>query len=245
MKITDFTVLDEEIEANQISTNSLVLKKSLNPLIWNNELLHEEVLDQALAIADDYFEFITKDIGTNVNIHDIYFTGSLANYNWSKYSDFDIHIAVDYAKLNDNVELISSYFRDRTTLYSLKNKYNIEGFEVELNMNDIVKFRENAGVYSLLKNKWIQKPNINEISIDYDSVKTKTASMMNAIDHTECKLADLKNIKDKIRKMRDSALEKDGEFATENLVFKLLRRSGYIEKLKNNIDSLSKLQSSH
>jgi len=38
-------------------------------------------------------------------------------------------------------------------------------------------------------------------------------------------------IKDKIKKMRQSGLEAGGEFSNENLIFKVLRRTGYIEKL--------------
>jgi hypothetical protein len=37
--------------------------------------------------------------------------------------------------------------------------------------------------------------------------------------------------KDKLKKYRTCGLEKNGEYSTENLVFKILRRNGYIEKL--------------
>ena len=41
----------------------------------------------------------------------------------------------------------------------------------------------------------------------------------------------LDTFKDKLKKFRSSGLEKDGEFSYENLVFKFLRRNGYIQKL--------------
>ena len=37
--------------------------------------------------------------------------------------------------------------------------------------------------------------------------------------------------KDKLKKYRTCGLEKGGEYSTENMVFKILRRNGYIEKL--------------
>ena len=37
--------------------------------------------------------------------------------------------------------------------------------------------------------------------------------------------------KDKIKKYRTAGLEKGGEMSDENLVFKVLRRNGYIQKL--------------
>jgi hypothetical protein len=44
------------------------------------------------------------------------------------------------------------------------------------------------------------------------------------------KLSD--KIKEKIRKFRQAGLDKSGEFSTENLAFKIIRNSGYIDKLK-------------
>ena len=41
----------------------------------------------------------------------------------------------------------------------------------------------------------------------------------------------LKELKNKIKEYRKSGLEKEGELSYENLVFKYLRRSGYIGKL--------------
>ena len=41
----------------------------------------------------------------------------------------------------------------------------------------------------------------------------------------------IKKYKDKLKKYRTCGLEKNGEYSDENLVFKVLRRNGYIEKL--------------
>jgi hypothetical protein len=41
----------------------------------------------------------------------------------------------------------------------------------------------------------------------------------------------VKKYKEKLKNFRNCGLEKGGEMAIENLVFKLLRRNGYIEKL--------------
>ena len=43
----------------------------------------------------------------------------------------------------------------------------------------------------------------------------------------------VKKYKEKLKKFRNCGLEKDGEMSLENLIFKLLRRNGYIEKLYN------------
>jgi hypothetical protein len=70
---------------------------------------------------------------------------------------------------------------------------------------------------------------------------TKVKSWMDKIDEVldEIKTGDelekskkiLGDFKDKLKNYRKSGLEKSGEFSYENLVFKFLRRNGYIEKL--------------
>ena len=42
-----------------------------------------------------------------------------------------------------------------------------------------------------------------------------------------------KNLKERIKLMRSSAIEKGGESAPENLVFKELRNRGYLDKMTN------------
>jgi hypothetical protein len=42
---------------------------------------------------------------------------------------------------------------------------------------------------------------------------------------------DVEDLIDKIKKLRKAGLEENGEFSTENLVFKVLRHTGYLKKL--------------
>ena len=69
---------------------------------------------------------------------------------------------------------------------------------------------------------------------------SKAKSMMEKIDNLmetakeeeyEQAVKQIDKFKDQLKKYRSSGLEKDGEFSYENLVFKFLRRNGYIEKL--------------
>ena len=60
---------------------------------------------------------------------------------------------------------------------------------------------------------------------------------MNAIDDLEDDFGDKdflkkhEKIKDKIKKMRQTGLDREGEFSTENLTFKILRNNGYLGKM--------------
>jgi hypothetical protein len=60
---------------------------------------------------------------------------------------------------------------------------------------------------------------------------------MNAIDDLKSNanqkdfLKKYEALKNKIKKYRQSGLDKAGEFSVENLVFKVLRNTGYLEKM--------------
>lgn len=70
-----------------------------------------------------------------------------------------------------------------------------------------------------------------------DVLKKKIDSWTSKIDDTiedaksSGNVESLKKLKDKLKDYRQSGLNKEGEFSYENLVFKYLRRSGYIGKL--------------
>jgi hypothetical protein len=77
-------------------------------------------------------------------------------------------------------------------------------------------------------------------NIDKSLIKEKAKQWMRIIDGIVDNIEDenpeeiksiVKKYKEKLKKFRNCGLEKNGEMAIENLVFKLLRRNGYIGKL--------------
>ena len=73
-----------------------------------------------------------------------------------------------------------------------------------------------------------------------NNVQKKAANLMDDIDEVselfldeqyEQALKEAERVRDRIRKFRQSGLEKGGIFSVENLAFKALRRNGYLEKL--------------
>ena len=79
----------------------LTINNTLQPDVWSNNELDELVSEKLMQIATKFFEDLDLK---GIDIDDVTFTGSLANYNWTKYSDVDLHILVDYKKVDDNVE---------------------------------------------------------------------------------------------------------------------------------------------
>lgn len=230
---------------------SFKLKDELNPKIWekskNKEYsMRPKVRAHLLEIANDFIESLKVD----VIVSDIIMTGSLANYNWSNYSDVDLHIIVDFDQFKQkSLPLYDELFHLKKTVYGLKHKITIFGYDVELYVENesIARNVKNAGRFSILTDEWVIKPVKESINIDVSGVKEKSEKWMKIIDGVEDSIQDsdietakklIKKYVDKIRKFRECGLEKGGEYSDENLVFKILRRNGYLEKIKDMKDRL-------
>jgi hypothetical protein len=121
-------------------------------------------------------------------------------------------------------------------------KYNIKifGYEVELYLEDEAESHFSSGVYTLLFDEWAIEPKKQDVSIDKKTIESKAKQWMRIIDGVVNNIEDedpeeiksiVKKYKEKLKNFRNCGLEKGGEMSIENLVFKLLRRNGYIEKL--------------
>lgn len=234
-----------EVTSDEVSLASFKPQPKLNEKIWKSEnVIKPNVRKRLLKIADDFLEYINVD---QKFCKDILFLGSLANYNWSKYSDFDLHLLVDFKKINDDVELVKNYFDAKKKLWSAEHEtLNIFNYPVELYVQDVNEANAATGVYSLEKNKWVKKPSeLKDLDLDKSKIKNKAADLMTKIDdlynsyknkksssEMEQISKSVKTLYDKIKKLRKSGLEtEDGEFSVGNIVFKVLRRSGHLEKL--------------
>ena len=224
------------MENNNI-IKSFFSKNSLNPEVWETEdKLNPEVRDKLLEIAAEFVDFISVPIV----VEDVIFTGSLANYNWSEYSDIDLHIVCDFSQFSEDLlELYQELFKVKKTIFNSDYNIKIFGYDVELYVqNGLAHF--STGVYSVLNDEWIDKPVKENKKIDTSILKSKIEQWMGKIDtvinsskseSVEESKEYVKNLKDKIKKFRSSGLKSGGEYSYENLTFKYLRRNGYLDKL--------------
>jgi len=225
-------------ELTGIKENQRIYNSILNPSIWATENnLRPEVLNSLMKIAETFY----KDTEIKAPLEDVYFLGSTAGYNWTPTSDIDLHLVVDFKKLGDDEELVKNY------VDGLKNKWNqshdikIGNHPVEVYIQDKKEINKSQAVYSLMKNHWVKKPKHEDIQIDKDAIKKKYKQMVHSVE-TAIKESDIDKIKKLIKRiydMRQSGLDKSGEYSTENLVFKLLRSTGYINKLRDTVTQLT------
>lgn len=238
--------VQEKLEPKDVDLSSFALKKELNPHFWKDGKLDKKVRRALLVIARDYMRSINLK---RFKVKDIIITGSIANYNWSeKYSDIDLHLVCNFSKISKNVDLVSSFFDAYKKNWNATHE-NIEiyGYSVEVYVQSDKEEHDSSGVYSLIKDEWIAKPSLERFSgkPNNNNIKRKVAMYANRIDDLENAIKNAKDdetlqsinkdakqlfmdIKD-ARKM--SLRNGHSEMTDDNLIFKALRRNGYIEKL--------------
>lgn len=241
----------EIVNPEDVDLSSFNIKKNLNPKFWKNGVLDSRIRMKLLDIADDFIEFLGVDWAKP---EDITMTGSLANFNWDEnYSDIDLHIIMDYSDVDERKEFVSNYFYSQKKLWNEEHSdITIMGFPVEVFVQDVNERHDSSGVYSLEKNKWLIEPEREKLAsskVNKTFIKDKVSEYMNKIDKLEYLLNKSKddeyrlrrvmeksdNLFDKIKGERKIGFERSGgkEINNYNIVFKALRRNGYIEKLVN------------
>jgi hypothetical protein len=110
---------------------------------------------------------------------------------------------------------------------------------VEVYIQDVGETNRSQAVYSVMNNAWVKKPSYENIQIDKDAVKTKYKEYTQSIDAVikDHDLPKMKELITRLYNMREAGLSTGGEYSTENLVFKLLRATGYVSKLRSSINS--------
>jgi hypothetical protein len=228
----------EFVQADLEPVKSFHLKDELNPKVWDKFEMNEEVREDLLRIAEDFYTSTNLD----ADVKDIILTGSLSNYNWSeKYSDYDLHILIDFTEVSEDVELVKKYVDAAKNNFNKEHDIHIKGYEVEVYIQDISEEHKASGMFSLLNNKWIVKPKKIDFEPDEEQIKEKGKSVMMSIDDLEDEIDEdkyekfiekINKVWEKIKNYRKSGLDSEGgEFSTGNLVFKLLRRNNYIGKI--------------
>jgi predicted nucleotidyltransferase len=235
--------------AQWLAESSAFYKDELNPKFWQGEEFDPMVRTKLMAIAQDFYEGLQLEIP----VEDVQLTGSIANYTWTDQSDLDVHVILDFTKVNEDKDLVKKALDGQRFMWNLRHPVVIKEHDVELYAQDMNEPHVSSGLFSLMKNEWIKKPVWNEPVVDELDVKRKVEAYVTEIDELEKMLADgtdsvegrevlerVGALKSKIMKARKDGLAETGEFSVENLVFKQLRNMGWIERL---IDAGSKAYS--
>lgn len=220
-----------------ISSEILTINNTLKSQIWSGDALNPSISEALIAIANDFFDNLDLN---DAELEDITFTGSLANYNWTKFSDIDLHLLLDFSKVDENTELVREFFNAKTSLWNKMHNILVKNHEVEIYVQDISEQHHSTGVFSIKDNQWIAEPVRSEPEVDTDMVKRKIKSFIDMIERVEDEYDDKSyqkayemsiSLAKKLKNFRASGLEEAGEYSNENLAFKYLRNKGFIKTL--------------
>ena len=214
---------------------------TLHPAFWDAAKNFDQSLRESLlTIAQD----VSEGAGVKTDlIEDIQLTGSMANYNYTDYSDLDVHILLDFDKINHDEDLVKKALDGKRFVWNLRHDIKMGGHDVEVYFQDVDEPHKASGLYSILDNEWIREPIHDEPEVDARDVSAKADRLKGQISDLEVELGvtdregldDLNEaadaLRDKVARMRKDSLEANGEFGIGNLAFKELRNSGYMERL--------------
>lgn len=236
-KMGSHVTFDKQLE-EEVDSESFEMRDDLEPRIWKDKKLKRQVKKHLMKIANDFIEGLPAP----VKIKDVTLTGSLANYNWSNYSDVDLHIIVDFLSVDENTTLVKSFFDNARMRWNNTHDIRIRGYDVEIYVENVNEGHRSSGVYSIMNDEWIKEPKKFNATIDFNAARRKADDIEFQVNITDNliivgkykqALKNVERLKRKIKNLRRAGLESPKqEFSIENIAFKILRRNGILDLLQ-------------
>lgn len=222
------------MRAKDLVKGNIAYHDQLNPEVWDHRDLRVDVQYKLLEIAKRFIEYLEVP---NFKLVDVILRGSLTNYNYTQYSDFDLHIVTDFSTLD--CDITEAFYMAKKRIWNDEHDITVKGHDVELYVEDRDAKNVSEGTYSVLDSKWLRIPKYQQPDIDDRAVNAKARDLMTQINRAirAGSVEDITRLQDKIKAMRQSGLDEGGEFSTENLAFKIIRNKGYLDKLYKNKNS--------
>ena len=205
----------------------------LSDKIWSGEEMIPDIREALLEIAESFIDYL----GYTIEVLDITMTGSYANYNYTVFSDIDLHILVDMNSIDADIDLVEEFFNAKKSFWNDRHDIKIKGVEVEIYPQDITEEHSSSGVFSLKDNSWIVKPKKFINKMDTSIIEKNANKVIKEIDKVlnnsikNSSVEDINKFLKKLKKMRSSGLERAGELSNENVIYKIIRSKGLLQKL--------------
>ena len=209
--------------------DAVKFNKDLNPRLWHKQRMRPDVRAKLLEIAADFKQSLGL---TDLEVKDITVSGSNAGFTYTPHSDIDLHLVVDIPQA-DISDVYRELFDAKKYQYNAEHNITIGGYDVELYVENANVPPVSQGVYSIVRDDWINIPKRKRSTVNDDAVRSKYADIKHRIqsavdsrDHDK-----ISAMAAKIKKMRTAGLASSGEMGPENLAYKMLRSQGWIKKL--------------
>lgn len=213
--------------------NNIVEDKTnskLNQDLFDDKKLKEDVRQALLKIANEFKDKLKLPIEPV----DIYFTGSEANYNYNDNSDIDVHLVYDFEEAGQMAEILSKYLQSAKRIFNDSHDITVKDLPVEVGAENKAEPLVTSGIYSLISNSWVKEPENANVEIEEPDQPYLNEIKMQIEDAISEKDKDkLEGIIKIVWDIRKEGLAKEGEFGPSNTLFKHLRNSGILNRLKD------------
>ena len=202
---------------------------TLNPKLWSKNKLLPDVRDKIIEIIEEFLS--TIDI--KIKILDARIVGSQASFNYTEYSDLDVHLITNFDSMDASEEILTVLYNALKTKFNKDYNISIKGIDVELYIEDMNSSAVSNGIYSIYNDEWIKYPekldNIPEIdtSKEFNRWKEKIDKLIQ-FGNSES----IEKAIDDLYIIRKDSLIIDGEYGEGNQLFKDLRNNGLLDDLK-------------
>ena len=219
-------------ELEESLSQLVTVNRRLNPKLWHDGELDLEVSTKLQEIAEAFEKFI----GIDLPVIDYTITGSNANYTWTDHSDLDLHLIVKGTVTDAERELYNA----KKALWAEQHTITVRGLPAECYVQGEQEEHHSTGVFSIAKDQWLVEPKKIKPEVDDSAVERKKDSMVHDMETALLSqdLERLRKVKERITEMRKAGLDRAGEWSVENLVFKILRNLGLIDKISEKIREL-------
>ena len=217
----------------------------LSPKIWSNSKMLPNFRKALIVIANEFIDYL----GITLDVIDVTVTGSYANYNYTVFSDIDLHVIVDMDSIDAEEDLVKEFFNAKRSFWNDRHDIELKGIEVELYPQDADEPHSSSGVYDDI---WVVKPKKFKDKFDMRIVEKNAKKIIDEINiaieeaEKENTVEPIGKMLKKLKKMRSAGLERSGELSDENITYKVIRGQGLLQKLFDTRysiqdDNLSKL----
>ena len=209
------------------------LHETLNPKLWKDSKLIPEVRQKLLEISENFEQYVEIPM----HIVDVVLVGSNASYNYTQYSDIDVHLIVN-TDLTEGVpeDIQTLIFNLKKTSFNKEFDIKIKGIPVELYVEDLHSSVHSNGIYSIRRNKWVKEPQPitiekRDLTQELDSWTERINAAITSKDYEQ-----ITNVLDALYLMRKNSISIEGEYGRGNEIFKTLRDKGLLSKLKDSMN---------
>lgn len=211
------------------------MQKELNPKIWEDKKLREDVRETIIDIVSEFMD----NLIIPVEILDVRVVGSNASYNYTEHSDLDVHIISNLELVGSPTEIVQALYNSERSNFNRTHNIKIKGIEVELYVEDVNSAVTSNGIYSVIDDVWIKEPQIikeRSVKIDKNELQDLVNSVHSVLDDGDS--GDIKDCINMLYLMRKDSIATDGEYGVGNLLFKEIRNRGLLNALKDKYNEM-------